>query len=135
MKHSIRHKIALLTACAALPAAGLFAQSPSPATTPSVSVPAASPATTTDTTAATGRHGGGMRDKLASLTPEEREKLKAARMKAKDDPAVKAAEATKDTDRKGFRKTMAEAMVRADPSVAPILEKLRDEGRHGKKNS
>ncbi len=135
MKHSIRHKIALLTACAALPAAGLFAQAPTPASTPSVSVPASTPAATTDPTTAHGRHEGGMREKLASLTPEEREKLKAAREKARQDPAVKAAEATKDTDRKGFHRTMAEAMVRADPSVAPILEKLRDEGRHGKKNS
>lgn len=131
MIHPIRSKIVLLAVCAVLPATGLFAQAPAAASTPSVSVPA----DTTTTTAAPGKHEheGKMREKLASLTPEERQKLLAARQKAKEDPAVKAAEATKDTDRKGFHKTMAEAMVRADPSVAPILEKLREEGKHGKK--
>ena len=76
-----------------------------------------------------------MREKLASLTPEERQTFMAAHKKAKEDPAVKAAEATKETDKKGFHKTMVEAMIRADPAVKPILEKLREEGRHGKKNS
>lgn len=131
MTISIRYKLALLTACAILPATGIFAQAPATAaSTPSVSVPAAD----TTTTAAPDKHEGKMRDRLASLTPEERQTLKAARQKAKEDPAVKAAEATKETDRKGFHRTMAEAMVRADPSVKPILEKLREEGKHGKKN-
>ncbi len=130
---SIRSKIVLFAACAALPATGLFAQAPATTSTPSVSVPAAD-TTTTPTTAAPGKHEGNMRERLASLTPEERQKLKAAREKAKEDPAVKAAEPTRETDRKGFRKTMVAAMLRADPSVGPILEKLREEGKHGKKN-
>ena len=75
-----------------------------------------------------------MRARLAALTPEERQKLIAARRKAKQDPAVKAAEATRETDRKGYHKAMKEAMLRADPSVGPILEKLREE-RPGKKNA
>ncbi len=135
MTTSIRSKIVLLAACAALPATGLFAQAPAATSTPSVSVPAGTDTTTTTTTTAGGKHDGKMKGKLATLTPEEREKLKAAHEKAKEDPAVKAAEATKDTDKKGFHKIMAEAMVRADPSVAPILEKLHEEGKHGKKNS
>ena len=133
MIHSIRSKIVLVAACAVLPATGLFAQAPAAASTPSVSVPAA-----TDTTAATtveGKHGGKMKEKLASLTPEERQKLLAARKKAMEDPAVKAAEATRDTDRKGYRKALTEAMLRADPSVAPILEKMRAEGKPGKKDA
>ena len=130
MIQSVRSKIVLLAVCAALPATGLFAQAPATTSTPSVSVPATD--TTTATTPAAGKHDG-MKGKLASLTPEEREKLMAARKKAKEDPAVKAAESTKDTDKKGFHKIMAEAMVRADPSVAPILEKMREEGKHGNK--
>ena len=134
MTHSIRTKLVLLAACAALPATGLFAQAPATTSTPSVSVPAGTDTTTTTATPGTHKHEGKMREKLASLTPEERQKLKAAHEKAKEDPAVKAAEATKETDRKGYHKTLREAMLRADPSVAPILEKMREEGGHGKKN-
>ena len=100
MNYSIRHKIDLLTACAALPAAGLFAQAPATEATPSVSVPAAT-AATPDTTPAAGKHQGERKGRLAELTPEERQKLKAARQKAMQDPAVKTAEATRETDRNG----------------------------------
>ena len=134
MNYSIRHKIALLTACAALPAAGLFAQAPATEATPSVSVPA----TTTpapDTTTATVRHQGERKGRLAELTPEERQKLKAAHEKAKQDPAVKTAEATRETDKRGYRKAMRDAMLRADPSIQPILEKMREEGHRGNKNA
>ncbi len=68
---------------------------------------------------------------MASLTPEEREKLKAARQKAMQDPAVKAADAEKSTDRKAYRKAVHDAMLRADPSIEPILQKLHGEGHHG----
>lgn len=63
--------------------------------------------------------------KLARLTPEERAKLKAARAAALKDPAVQAADATKGTARREYRKTLRAAMLKADPSIAPILEKLR----------
>ncbi len=137
MKNTFTRTLILLAAGAALPVVGAFAQSPAaPASTPSVSVPAAETTTTdtTTTTAQEGKHGGKMRARLAALTPEERHTLMAARRKAKEDPAVKAAEATRDTDKKGYHKAMKEAMLRADPSVGPILEKLRAE-RPGKKNA
>lgn len=130
MKTTLRHTLTILAAGTLLPAAGLLAQSPAAAATPSVSVPAADPAAP----AAHGQRGEKARERLAVLTPEERQKLKAARRKAKDDPAVKAAEATRDTDRKGYHKAMKEAVLRADPAVGPILEKLR-ENRPGKKNA
>ena len=75
-----------------------------------------------------------MRGRLAVLTPEERRQFIAARRKAKEDPAVKSAEATRETDRRGYHKAMKEAVLRADPSVAPILEKLR-ENRPGKRKA
>ncbi len=135
MKNTFRHTLTILVTGAVLPAAGLFAQSPAPASTPSVSVPADSTADDTTAPAAHGKHGGGrMRERLSVLTPDERRQLMAAHRKAKEDPAVKAAEATRETDRKSYHKAMKEAMLRADPSVAPILEKLR-ENHPGKKNA
>ena len=133
MKKFIRHTLALLAIGTALPAAGLFAQAPAPASTPSVSVPAAD--TRHDRHDRHRRRQARrrkMRERLAILTPEERQKFMAAHQKAMQDPAVKAAEATRATDKKGFHKAMREAMLRADPSVGPILEKLR-ENRPGKK--
>lgn len=128
MKNPIRCTLSLVTACAVLPAAGLFAQSPSPAasTTPSVSAPAAS------TTATEGEeHGGGHMKAYAKLTPEEQQKIKAAHKAAKDDPAVKAADAGRGTKegRKAYQDAVRAAMIKADPSVEPILEKMKEE-RH-----
>ena len=135
MKNTFSRTLLLLAAGAVLPIVGAFAQSPAaPASTPSVSVPAANATSTETTTTAVGKHGGKLRARLAALTPEERQKLMAARRQAKEDPAVKAAEATRGTDRKGYHKAMKEAMLRADPSVGPILEKMREE-RPGKKNA
>ena len=135
MKNTFSRTLILLAAGAVLPIVGAFAQSPAAATTPSVSVPAAETTTADPTaTAAPGKRGGKMRERLSALTPEERQKLLAARRKAKEDPAVKAAEATRETDRKGYHKAMKEAMLRADPSVGAILEKMREE-RPGKKNA
>ena len=134
MKNALRHVLLLFAVGSVLPVAGAFAQSPAAAATPSVSVPAAETSTTDTTVAAPGKRGGKMRERLAVLTPEERQKLMAAHRRAKEDPAVKAAEATRETDRKSFHKAMKEAMLRADPSLAPILEKLR-ENRPSKKNA
>ncbi len=130
MKTSLRLHFTLLTVCAALPAGALMAQAPAaPATTatPSVSAPAAAPAAAEESE-------GTMRARAMSrLTPEEQGKMRAARKAAMQDPEVKAAEATRTTDKKGYRKTVIAAMIKADPSVAPILEKLR-EGKPRKKD-
>lgn len=74
-----------------------------------------------------------MRDKFESLTPEQRQQLKAARQKAKDDPAVQTArekmrnaqgpEAKRDAARQ-MLEAMKAAMLKADPSLGPLLEKL-----------
>ena len=122
--------LALLTACAVLPVSGLIAQSasPAPATTPSVSAPAATAATESEEE----EGGGKMHKALASLTPEERGKLRAAHKAAMQDPTVEAAKAEKGTNKKAFRMAVRNAMLKADPSVGPILEKLKEERHPGK---
>jgi hypothetical protein len=74
-----------------------------------------------------------MRGKFESLTPEQKEQLKAARMSAKDDPAVQAAreklrdaqgpEAKQAAFKEMLTATKA-AILRADPSLGPLLEQL-----------
>ena len=128
MKTPFRLSFALLTLCAALPSGGLRAQAPAATATPSVSAPAKA-----DTTDAEEENGGGrMRERYMALTPEERAKLRAANKAARQDPAVKAAEATRTTDRRGYREAMRAAMIKADPGVEPILEKMREARPHKK---
>lgn len=122
MTNTRRYTFPLLAACAILPTYGLFAQAP--ATT-------VAPAATTTTTTATAPEARpaheGMKERMEALTPEEREKYKAAHKAALQDPAVKAAEATKATDHKGYSKALREAMLKADPSIQSILDKLHAE--------
>lgn len=70
---------------------------------------------------------------LASLTEEERQKYMAAREKAKEDPTVQAAEKAKqgaetpDARQRAteeYRKAMNDAIVKVDPSMAPLIEKM-----------
>jgi hypothetical protein len=63
----------------------------------------------------------------ASLNEEERSKLKAAHQKAMADPAVRAARDRLRQARREFREVMRPAILKADPSVQPILEKMRAE--------
>jgi hypothetical protein len=67
------------------------------------------------------------RARWASLNEDERAKLKAAHQKAMEDPAVRAAQERLKQARREFRDVMRPAMLKADPSVQPILEKLRSE--------
>jgi hypothetical protein len=62
--------------------------------------------------------------RLANLSPEERQKLQAAREKAMQDPAVQAAHDKMRQAHKEFRDAMSAAMLKADPSVQPILNKI-----------
>ena len=124
-----RLTLALLTACAALPVAGLLAQTAAPATTPSVSAPAG---TTTGTDAEEEEGGGKMRKRFAMLSPEERETLKAANKAAKSDPSVKALEGERKTNKRAYRQAVRAAMIKADPKVGPILEKMKEERHPGK---
>lgn len=78
-----------------------------------------------------GKHPG-----MANLSESEREQLKGLRERVKEDPAVVAArdakknastpEARRSAD-EALHKAMHDAMIKADPTIGPILEKLRPE--------
>ena len=75
----------------------------------------------------------GMRDRFESLTPEQREQLKAARQAAQDDPEVMAArekmraadspEARREAGR-AMQEAMKAAAIKKNPDLAPLLEQL-----------
>lgn len=67
------------------------------------------------------------RARWASLNEEERSRLKAAHQKAMADPAVRAARDRLRQARREFREVMRPAILKADPSIQPILEKMRAE--------
>ena len=64
---------------------------------------------------------------LANLNEDERARLRAAHQKAMMDPAVQAAREKLRQARREFREIMRPALLKADPSIQPILEKLRTE--------
>jgi hypothetical protein len=63
-------------------------------------------------------------ERLANLSPEERQKVEAAHQKAMQDPAVQAAHEKMRQARKDFEETMHAAMLKADPSIQAILDKM-----------
>jgi Spy/CpxP family protein refolding chaperone len=67
------------------------------------------------------------RARWANLTEDERAKLRAAHEKAMADPAVQAAREKLRQARREFREVMRPALLKADPSIQPILDKLRPE--------
>lgn len=64
------------------------------------------------------------------LSDGERAKLRAARQQALQDAQVRAAHDRLIQARREFRDVMQPAMLRADPSVQPILDKLRTAPNH-----
>jgi hypothetical protein len=62
--------------------------------------------------------------RFANLSPDERQKVEAAHEAAKQDPAVQAARERVRQARKDFENTIRAAMLRADPSIQPILDKI-----------
>ena len=67
------------------------------------------------------------RARWANLSEEDRARLRAAHQKAMADPAVQAARDRLRQARREFREIMRPAMLKADPSIQPILDKLRAE--------
>lgn len=67
------------------------------------------------------------RARWANLTEDERARLKAAHQKAMADPAVQAAREKLRQARREFREIMRPALLKADPSLQPILDKMRPE--------
>jgi len=64
-----------------------------------------------------GGPGGPMHEAMESLTPAERTQLMEARKKAMESPEVKDAE-------KALRDAVHAAMLKADPTIGPVLEKV-----------
>ena len=62
---------------------------------------------------------------LNSLSPEDRQKIRAARMAAMSDPQVRAALANRQADPRAFRMAMRDAMVKSDPSLTPTFQKIQ----------
>jgi hypothetical protein len=74
--------------------------------------------------------GGGagamrMRARWNALSEDERARLKAAHRNALSDPSVRAAQERLKQARKEFREAMRPALLKADPSVQPILDKMK----------
>ena len=67
------------------------------------------------------------RARWTNLTEDERARLRAAHQKAMADPAVQAAREKLRQARREFREVMRPALLKADPSLQPILDKLRPE--------
>jgi Spy/CpxP family protein refolding chaperone len=67
------------------------------------------------------------RARFANLTEDERSRLRAAHQKAMQDPALQAAREKLRQARREFREILRPALLKADPSIQPILDKLRTE--------
>jgi Spy/CpxP family protein refolding chaperone len=63
-------------------------------------------------------------ERLANLAPEDRQKLKAAHEKAMQDPGLRTAQDKLRQARTEFRDSMRAAMLKADPTIQPILDKM-----------
>lgn len=61
----------------------------------------------------------------AALTPDEQQRLTAAREKAKDDPTVRSLKEAKGALESQLDSAMHSAMLAADSSLAPVLEKIK----------
>lgn len=67
------------------------------------------------------------RARFANLTDDERARLRDAHQKAMTDPALQAARERLRQARREFRELLRPALLKADPSIQPILDKLRSE--------
>jgi hypothetical protein len=63
-------------------------------------------------------------ERVNKLSTEEQLKLRSAQQKAADDPVVKAALEKRNQAIQEFRAAVRASMIKADPAVAPILEKV-----------
>jgi hypothetical protein len=75
-----------------------------------------------------GPAGARWRQKLANLSPTERQQLKTAHQKAMQDPVVRAAQNRMREAHKEYRNAMRASMLKADPTIQPVLNKI-PEGR------
>ena len=62
--------------------------------------------------------------RLANLSPAERREVETARQTAMQDPTVQAAHEKMEQARQAFQSAMDAAMLKAEPSIQPILDKM-----------
>lgn len=62
---------------------------------------------------------------VAKLSVDEQLKIRAAEQKASEDPTVKAALEKRNKAIQEYRAALRVSMVKSDPAVAPILDKVR----------
>lgn len=63
------------------------------------------------------------RERIKALPQEERERLRSAFQASRNDPAFQAAQ--KSGDRRAMRRARLDAMLKADPGIGPIIQKVR----------
>jgi hypothetical protein len=61
---------------------------------------------------------------MGNLTPEERQKVMNARKSAMQDPSVSSARQKLQAAQKEFHEALDAAMLKADPSLKPVLDKM-----------
>lgn len=66
----------------------------------------------------------GRNERVSKLSTEDQLKFRAAQQKALEDPAVKAALEKRDKAVEEFRAAVRAAMIKADPTVQPILDRV-----------
>ena len=71
-----------------------------------------------------GGAGGGGSAAMSNLSPEERQKVMNARKGAMQDPSVTSARQKLQAAQKEFHEALDAAMLKADPSLKPILDKM-----------
>jgi hypothetical protein len=77
-------------------------------------------------------HGARWQHRTANLSPDDQQKLTLARQKAMQDPTVQAAEEKMKEAHRAFMASMRAAMLKADPSVQSVLDKMPRGGRAGR---
>lgn len=81
-----------------------------------------------------GRPDGPMRGQPpAGLSPEEAQRLAAARDKAKDDPTVRSLREAREALDEQLEQAVSAAVLAADPGLAPILEKVKQSRERARK--
>jgi len=77
-------------------------------------------------------HGGRWQNRMTNLSPDDQQKLTAARQKAMQDPTVQAAEEKMKEARRAYMSSVRAAMLKADPSIQSVLDQMPRGGRAGR---
>ena len=82
-----------------------------------------------DALAQTPRMRGARHARLMNLSGEERSRLQSAHLAALRDPALRESRERFHQAKREYRDKLRDALLKADPSVQPILEKVRRQRR------